>query len=180
MVKKVSQIIVLLVCSLFLASFQLSFLDSLSGSFSQINLVFLFLIFTLFLTNLKTTLYFLLAVGFFLDLFSFHFFGFYLLSLGASLILADFILNTLLTDKSLYSFWAITISSTIAYNLIGVLLTFIASGFGRVVGALASGFWQNLFYQLLWNVLGVSLFFYFSVFILKKFKPFLLENKKRL
>jgi len=180
MAKKISQIIVLIISSLFLAAFQLSFLNSLSGSFSQINLVFLFLIFTLFLSNLKTALYFLLAVGFFLDLFSFNFFGFYLLSFGAALILADFILNTLLTDKSLYSFWAITISSTLVYNLVGVLLTFMAAGFSGLTGALAKGFWQNLFYQSLWSVLGVSLFFYFAVFLLKKFKPFLLENKKRL
>jgi len=180
MVKKISQFIVLIVSSLFLAAFQLSFLNSLSGSFSQINLVFLFLIFTLFLANLKTAIYFLLAVGFFLDIFSFNFFGFYILSLGAALIVADLILNSFLTNKSLYSFWAIIISSTLVYNLAVILLTFIASGFSQASDALGLGFWQNLFHQLIWNVLAVSLFFYFAAFLLKKFKPFLLENKKRL
>jgi len=180
MIKKVSKTIILVISSLFLAIFQLSFLNSLSGSFSQINLVLLFLLFALFLTDLKTSLYFLFALGFFLDIFSFNFFGFYLLSLGIALFVADFILNSLLTNKSLYSFWAIILSSTLVYNLIGVLLAFIASGFSGPAGALALSFWQNLFYQLAWNILAVSLFFYFAVFLLKKFKPFLLENKKKL
>lgn len=178
MLKLVGRIIFIILFAWLISAGQLSFISALPGAFKQINISLMAVIFYLFLFGLRPALYLVFALGFFLDIFSFYFFGFHLLLLGASLLAANFVLNDWLTNKSLYAFGATMVVASLVYNILAALLSLIASNFQ--LGALAFGldFWRSLLYQSAWSLLAALLFFNLSVILLKKFKPFFLENKR--
>lgn len=177
MFKKIGQILIFAGLCLAVANFQFAFISPLPAAFNQINLGLMFLIFILFFFGVKATLVFILSFGFLMDIFSFQFFGFYLICLAATALVAYLILENWLTNKSLYSFWVLFLVATLAYNLTAAILAFVAANFQGLPGFFSFVFWRDTFYQSAWNILAAALFFNISVILAKRFQPFFLEKK---
>lgn len=176
MLQKIGKIILLALFCLGLALFQFSFISALTGIWQYLNLGVMFSIFILFLFGVKSALYFIIFFGFFLDMLSFRFFGFYTIILASSILAADFSLKTLLTNKSLYSFWASIVITVLFYNLLAAIFILFSNNFAEVFLLFTANFWQSLFYQAIWIMLVAALFFNFSISLIRKFKPFFLES----
>jgi hypothetical protein len=178
MLKRIEKILFLIVLCLFLSILQFSLPNTLAGAGKYINPGLITLIFIIFFFGLKSAFYFIFIFGVSLDLLSFQFFGFYTISLVAATLAATFVLHNWLTNKSLYSFWALILISVVVYNFFLAGLDFVASGLS---GGLALGrtvFWQTIIFESGWALLAASLLFNLFIFWLKKFKPFFLENKQ--
>lgn len=145
--------------------------------FNQLNLVLISLVFALFFYGFRSALVVSVIAGFWLDLFSFNFFGFNLLVLGLSAVLVHLALDSWLTNRSLYSFGLLILLATIIYNLTsGTLAYFSVAGsaaffLGRPL------FWQQLLYQSIWSELAAILMFSLVAAATRRLKPFFLEKK---
>lgn len=178
MALRIGRIFFLILVCLFLAVLQEYLISSLPASFRYLNLGLLVSIFSLFLFGLKPALRFVLIFGFLLDSLSFYFFGLQTLALFLAVLAAYLVLKDWLTNKSLYAFWAATLLATVVYNFLLALLVYSSLGFPSGAGVLAADFWRALLYQSAWNLRIGSIFFYLSLALFKKLKPFFLENRK--
>jgi cell shape-determining protein MreD len=140
---------------------QRSFLNSFSNVLNRIDL-FLFLIIWLFIFfDFKSSFNFALISGLLLDVFSFYPFGIYTLVFLSTVLLADFVWNNFFTNRSIYSFLALSFILILFHSIFLYLLFFIAESnlfglywFNKV-------FWFNLFLSLIWIFFGVVISFYF-------------------
>jgi hypothetical protein len=140
---------------------QKSFINSFPGIISNINLILFFIIWLFIFYDFKASLYFSLSVGLLLDLFSFSFFGIYSLSFVLTLILANFISNNLLTNRSIYSFLSLSFFSVLFYRLFSHSLIYFFET--RFLNALwfNSLFFLNFFLEVFWIFLAIIVSFYF-------------------
>ena len=159
---------------------QTSLISAWPQFFNQLNLVLIVLTINLFFSDLKSTLILTLLLGFWLDLNSFQFFGFYLLSLFATVLLATWLLKNWLTNRSLYSFLAISLILTVFYNFWVAILLFLSVGNQTTFFLGENYFWSNLIYQLIWSLIAAVLSFNVLAFLTQKLRPGFLEKKHRL
>jgi len=175
--KKIKQIFFFILLFSGVAIVQFSFILALPSIFNQINLAVIALIFTLFFFSFRAALYAAIVLGFWLDLYSFNFFGLYLLLFWLIVILVNWILKVWLTNRSLYSFLLLILIATLASGLISGWL-FYFSGASAGGFFLGSGvFWSKLFYQLIWSELAGLLVFSLAGVLTRRFQPFFLEKK---
>lgn len=160
-----------------LSVWQISFIAALPFGISHFNLILVILIFILILGGFKLSLWWAIGAGFLLDVYSFLPFGIYLISLFSMVLLTDFLLANFFTDRSLYSFLALTFFSTLFYSFLFYLLTYIFS-FPEIKISVFGGkeFWLVLGFQLFFNLLSVFLLFYIFSFASKRLKPVFLER----
>lgn len=163
----------------FIAILQLTFISSLPPAYFAINLPLSALLFSLLIFNRSSTLVLAVLMGFWLDIFSFNFFGLHILILVSVVFLLDFLLNNWLTNRSLYSFLMLSIIGAIAYDFL--LYTILAiwqdgqSNFGFFF--VNFYFWKQLFWQMFWNASFTLLLFSVANSLSKQLKPFFLEKK---
>ncbi|MFH1822665.1 MAG: hypothetical protein ABH830_03110 [Patescibacteria group bacterium] len=159
---------------------QLAFINGLPGWFNKLNLVLIILIYILSFKDLKIAIFWTIGAGFLLDAYSFLPFGFYVISLFLSILLADFLLINFFTNRSLYSFLAITFFSLILYEIILNLLIIIWQFFISKVAffLFLKEFWLNLSIRLLINLIFVFILFYLINFVSLKLKPVFLIKAK--
>lgn len=159
---------------------QLSFISSLPGYFNGLNLIIVALVFLLVLEGLNPSFYYIMVAGLIYDFFSFQLFGTHLLSFLLSLILINFLLINFFTDRSLYSFLALTFFAIIGQEIFLNLIEY-ASRF-----LLSSDYYNILtwqYYKLLVGKLAVNLIlslllFYFMSFASAKLKPVFLRSNR--
>ena len=177
MLKKIGQIFFLILLFSAIAIVQFSFILALPSVFNQINLAVIALVFTLFFFSFQTALYAATILGFWLDLYSFNFFGLYLLLFWLTVILVNWILKVWLTNRSLYSFLLLMLIATLASGLAsGFLFYFSDTSSGG--GFLGSGaFWSKLLYQVVWSEAAGLLMFSLIGATARRFQPFFLEKK---
>lgn len=177
MFKKIWRVTLLVLFLSLIAIVQFSFIAVLPSFWRQLNLVLIVMIFILFFFDSPTALAAALISGFWLDIFAFDFFGFYLLALSLTLILAHWLATTWLTNRSFYSFLLLMLASAVAYNLItGFLRYFFTVETGTFF--LASGaFWLALLYQAGGNFLSALLLFNIVGMATQRLQPFFLEKK---
>lgn len=141
--------------------FQLSVANDFGGFFSGINFVLIYLVYVFIFYDLKTSLIIGLFSGFLLDLFSFHFFGIYSISIVVSIMASNFLLLNLLTNRSIYSFLTLGLSFSVVYYFFSSFLVYIhywsLDGFYWI----NSVFVLNFFKELLFVLLGIVFSFYF-------------------
>jgi len=156
---------------------QVSLIFAWPSFFNQINLVLIVLIFTLFFFDFYSALQAIIVSGFWLDLYSFNFFGFYLIIFFLTILLADWILRSWLTNRSLYSFLLLIILSTLSYNLI--INTFWYFYSGNLVGFFLwqVDFWRAVLWQIAWGALAALLMFNLVGFVARRFQPFFLKKQ---
>lgn len=150
------------VIKLFLVSFlffiiQVSFLNSLNNSFFHFNLLLFLLVYILISKGFKESVIIGFFVGFFLDIFSFTFFGVYTASILMALFLSNFLLLSFFTNKSIYSFLSISFFFVLFYNLfLYILLYFFArSSFFSMI------FFINFLKEVFFVVISIIFSFYF-------------------
>ncbi len=174
--KKIAQLIFFILLIAAASIVQFSWLNVLPSFFGAINLVLIILILTLFFYDFRSALGAALIGGFWLDLFSFNFFGYYLITLFITAILAAWILNSWLTNRSVYSFGLLLLLATIIYNIISGLLSYFSIYEFSEVFWLSGHFWLYLLYQCAWSELAALLTFNLAAAATKRFQPFFLEK----
>lgn len=158
---KYFKIVLYFVLALGLVLFQFSVLNSWPGFWGRLNLILLAAIWLLIFYNLKTAGYFSLALGLIMDIFSFYPFGLYSLSLILVLLLANFIWQNLLTNRSIYSFLSLGFIMVFFYHLWLYTLIFIWEDNFFGLWWLNWTFWLNLLQEIAWIWLGIIISFYF-------------------
>jgi cell shape-determining protein MreD len=138
-----------------------SVLNSFSNIVNRFNL-FLFLTIWLFIFyDFRNSLSFALISGVILDIFSFYPFGIFTISFLLMVILADFVWNNFFTNRSIYSFLALSFILTLFYNLLLYLLLFLFEKNVTGVFWFSGVFWFNWILELIWVSLGIIISFYF-------------------
>jgi cell shape-determining protein MreD len=176
--KKIWQYFFYALLVLILVFLQLGFVNTLAYGFNRINLVLLTLILLLFFSNVRVSLGVMLAVGFLLDLFSFNFFGIYMIALAATVVLADSLLANFFTNRSTYSFLALTFITGVAYNFFLYFLIYLTKFLEERTFFLFSGsFWLGLVIELAWSLGAIMLFFAVMGLTTNRLKPVFLDKK---
>jgi hypothetical protein len=166
---------IILICSL--GILQISLISDLPGVLGSLNLVLVILIFILGFYSFDSAALWAVSVGFLLEIFSFLPFGAYIFSLSLTILIANFLLNHFFTNRSLYSFLALTGLATIIYGLIINFFVFIfveANSFAMMVGGV---FWFSLLEQISMNLLATLIIYYAIYFLGKNLKPVFLIKK---
>lgn len=175
--KKIVPIIVFILFGLAAALIQFSFIFTLPSFFSSLNLVVIILIFTLFFWDFRSAIWAAAIIGFWLDLFSFNFFGLYLWTLFLTAVLSHWILNAWLTNRSLYSFLLLILIATAAYNLLVGGFFYFSAYDARTFFLGSANFWLDVGYQAAWSILAALLMFNLAGLATKRLQPFFLEKK---
>ncbi len=164
-----------------LVIFQIAFLGNLPGVFSAINPVLIVLVFISGLGSFESALWWAAGAGLLLDIYSFNVFGLYLLGLLIVALFINFLQTSFFTNRSLYSFLAVTFFAVLGYDLI---IRFIAGTAALMSGQSLSffgagyGFFADESWRMLANLFTVAVLFYLLHFVFAKFKPiFLLKYK---
>ncbi len=178
MLKRFWQISIIIFILSALALLQFSLLSALPDPFRQFNLVLTVLIFTVFFLDLRLALISAMIAGFWLDVLSFHFFGFYLIIFFCILLLAEWILKNWLTNRSLYTLLALMIGLTFFYNILSFAMLYMFSTDFTTFFLFKSSFWLVLVYQCFWSSLSAIFLFNLAAVVTKRIKPFFLEKKR--
>lgn len=177
MFKKVWPFIFLFLIISFSVWLQVSLIFAWPSFFNQINLVLIVLIFTLFFFDFSSSLQAVIISGFWLDIYSFNFFGFYLIFFFLTILLADWILTSWLTNRSLYSFLLLIILTTLSYNIIINLFWYFYNSNSSGFFLWQDSFWYAVSWQMVWGALAALLMFNLVGFVARRFQPFFLKNQ---
>lgn len=177
MLRKIGKIIFLAVIVSALAIWQLSFIYSLPSVFSQINLVVIALVFTLFFFGIRSALAVAVISGLWFDIYSFSFFGAYISIFILIVIFSEWILRSRLTNRSLYSFLLLMLAATVAYSFAYTILIYAAGLYPGRFFLWRGSFWSDLFYQALSGEIISLLLFNLAAVLTRRFQPFFLEKR---
>ena len=138
-----------------------SFLNSFNNILNRVDL-FLFLTIWLFIFfDFKSSFNFALISGLLLDVFSFYPFGIYTMVFLLTALFADFVWNIFFTNRSIYSFLALSFILVLFHSLVLYLLFFLAESNLFGLYWFNKFFWSNLFLSLVCIFFGVVISFYF-------------------
>ncbi|GEM_PF-192305 len=162
-----------------LSAVQLSFISSLPGYLNDLNLILVVLVFVLGLGGLNQALWWAVGAGVLLDIFSFYPFGVFLIGLSLSVMAVNLLLTNFFTNRSLYSFFGLTIFFTLFYNLILNTFFYFLSPVGAETALFVFDvkFWTNLFARVAVNMAAALIVFYIVNFAGNKLKPAFLEKQ---
>lgn len=162
---------------IFLCLFQVSAILALPFPFNKINLLIIAIVFVLFIYDFEMAFFWTVLSGLLLDFYAFSSSGANFISLILSLVIINFLFKNFLTDRSLYSFFALSTISLIVYEIGYLLVNFLFFIFGQkeMIIEFGRSFFMNLFYGLLLDWLVVFLVFYIFNFFSKRYKPFFLK-----
>ncbi|MBI2459427.1 MAG: hypothetical protein HYV53_02650 [Parcubacteria group bacterium] len=175
-VKIITNIILIIV----LAVVQISLISALPGLAGNLNLVLVALIFILGFSSLDFAAWWTIGLGFLLEIFSFLPFGAYLISLSLTLMIANFLLNYFFTNRSLYSFLALTGLATVIYELIINFFVLIFMEINLPAALTAGNFWFSKLEQIGLNLLLAVIIYYIIHFLGRNLRPvFLFHGVKK-
>ena len=163
-----------------LACLEISFISGLPGFLNQFNLVIISLVFILAFSELKDILLWSAGVGIIFELYSFLPFGIYLLTIISAAFFIKILITNFFTDKSLYSFLAVTFFSIIYYDFCLALLTYSSHVIfhKEIIYEFNRQFWLNKLYLMITHLSAVFIIFNFLSFVSKKLSPVFLFRKK--
>ena len=163
-----------------LATLQVSFVSALPAWFSNINLIIILLVFILSIKGFSYAFWWLIGAGVILEIYSFLPFGVYLFSLMFTVLLVNFLLVNFFTNRSLYSYLALSISAIFVYEFILYLLNYFLYYFSDndFVLNINKSFFLEKFSVLVVNGFTVIVLFYIYNFISKNFQPVFLVRGK--
>ena len=159
-----------------LAAAQISLVSGLPGPVGNLNLVLVALIFILGFSNFAFAARWMVSLGFLLEVFSFLPFGAYLVSLGFTVMIANFLLNHSFTNRSLYSFLALTGLTTVIYEIIISFYVLIFRQIDLAGAGKANNFWFSKLEPIGLNLLLALIIYYIIHFLGRKFKPVFLKK----
>lgn len=172
---KISLILLVALLAVFL---QFSFISTLPVFFRAINLPLVILLISLIFFSSSEALILAFFFGFILDSWHFSPFGVYLLSFLMIILFAQIILNNWLTNRSLYSFLALTVITSLAYNIIWSLFNFIFSlgGEGGVFFLFSWDFIKNSIFSTIWLIFICGISFIVLSQVSHRLKPVFLKK----
>ena len=161
-----------------LGTLQIAFISGLPGWLSYLNLYLVVIIFILGFAGFGSAIWWSVGAGFMLEVFSFLPFGVYLLSLGLTIIIANFLLNYFFTNRSLYSFFAIVSLSTLASQVIINLMIFLFAETSNFFFS-RRAFWILTLEQAAINLIFTLFVYYLVYFLSKNLRPVFLIKKDK-
>jgi hypothetical protein len=158
---------------------QVAFISALPGWLSNFNFVLIVLIFILGFGSFDLAIWWSIGIGFILEIFSFLPFGAEFLTLSLTIVIASFLLDYFFTNRSLYSFLALTVLSTLVYELmINFILLFFAEQ-DKYFFIVNLDFWISTFKQISLGIIFTFLIYYLTHILGRNLRPvFLIKNKK--
>ena len=161
----------------FLVIFQLSFIRTLPGWFMYLNIIIVFLVYIVSLAQPRTIWWWVIGTGALLDFLAFTPFGFHLLGGSVMAVVVYYLKNSYFTNRSLYSFLALTVSATLSYGLLLGLLNIISA---LVVSAPLDMFTSQFFWLaqsrvIIMNLIFSVLFFYLITIFTKRYRPVFID-----
>jgi len=176
------KIIINLISAIALVVVQIGFISGLPGYLNTLNLAIIVLLFILVLGGLKLTFFWLIGIGFLFDLFSFQNFGIYLITFSLSILAINFLLTGFFTDRSLYSFLALTFFATVFYELFMKTILYIFKLFVHENGiSIFDPHYLKAFtIELLINLLTTFIIFHSMNYLGHQLKPVFLVRHKNL
>lgn len=160
-----------------LGAAQISLISGLPGLAGNLNLVLVVLIFILGFANFNFAVYWSVGIGFLLETYSFLPFGTYLFSLSLTMVIANFLLNYFFTNRSLYSFLALTALATVIYKLMINFFVLIFVEMNSAASIMAGDFWFSTLGQIGPNLLFAFIIYYIIYFLGRSLKPVFLVKK---
>lgn len=152
------RILSLVVIIVLLAAIQLGFINTLPFFWNRLNIFLIAIIFApFFKVDVSTRLLLFLFLGLAADLFSFYFFGYYLMLLPLLVICANFLVVNFFSVKSLFSFLTLGLIMIVVNNLLSWLLLSI---FGLTKFASFYLFLQEFGVDLLGNLLLITVIYF--------------------
>ena len=156
-----------------LAIVQLAFIGSLPPPANAFNIAIIVLVWLLPLSSYRTVIWWSAGIGVLFDLYSFLPFGTHLLSLLGALALGRWLLLDFFTNRSLYSYLALTFFTTLTYEVswqaVAAFVLFISGEPANL--DFGADFWAREGYLIGLNMAGVAAIFYAYGFISHKLKP---------
>ncbi len=171
------KIIVNIILIVILAIIQISFISGLPGIAGDVNLVLVALIFILGFSNFGLASLWAAATGFLLEIFSFLPFGAYLFSLSATIIIANFLLKYFFTNRSVYSFLALSGFASAVYGLAVYFFISVFSLVNPSAEIADENFLFSIPKQICLNVPLAFVVYYIIYFFGRSFKPVFLVKK---
>lgn len=164
-----------------LSLIQVSFVSGLPGWFNNINAAALALVFVLALGSFRLALFWAFGLGFFMDIYSFLPFGVYLATFLATVIIMNFFLVNFFTNRSLYSFLALTLLCLLVHEIFVYALSraIYLLGHRDFIIYLDAEFWANQPALIGVNLAAVFVVFYFLTFVSKNLRPVFLIRRKQ-
>jgi cell shape-determining protein MreD len=163
-----------------LAVVQIAFIGSLPFFLNALNAIIIALVWLISLREFRVVVWWSAGLGFILDLYSFLPFGLHLFSLLASVFLARWLLLNFFTNRSLYSYLALTFFAILAYEICRqtIAAVFYAIISQQTAMNLNINFWISEAYILGLNMAGVVAVFYAQNYISQKLRPVFLFKIK--
>ena len=158
---KYLKILACFILALIIFLFQYSFLNSLPGFLGRLNLILFLSIWFFIFRNFRISFYFSISAGIIMDIFSFYPFGLYSFSFLTTIFLANFIWQNFFTNRSIYSFLALSFSMTLFFNLFSYLIILPFENNLSGIFWFNGIFWLNLLKEIIWMLIGIIISFYF-------------------
>jgi len=165
---------------LFCVLLQLSFIPFLIYPFNNLNLVLCIIIFITAIVSYKMGLWIAFSSGLMLGLYSFFPFGLINIFLIITAILINFFFNNFFTHRSLNSLIILGLIGTAFYNISLLIANSIIFFIGQqrdIFNFLNIQFFYNLIWQIILNLVVLSLMFLILNFIVKQLKSVFLFPK---
>jgi len=162
-----------LVIVFILATIQYSFIQILPFWFNYLNLMPVVLIFILSLYGWKEALFWGIGMGVVLDIYSFLPFGVFTASLMLTVFFIHVLSTHFFTNRSLYSFLALTLFSTFFYEFFFRFFAYALNIFVKetCLFLLQQNFWLVLGKGIIMNLALMFLMFYIFNFASNRFRP---------
>ena len=175
-----SRIIINIIFLLSLFVLQFAFVSGLPGWLNSTNLVLIVLIFLISMDKAILAFWWLLGLGFLMEMFSFLPSGVIIVSLSLVFLLVYTLLINYFTDRTLYTFFAITLIATLAYEMLLYSLNYIIAFMtrGDESFGLNASFWLQIMDGLAINLILVFLFYHTVNYLSKNLKPVFLIRRK--
>jgi len=159
------------------AIWQLAGINSGASIYRHINIILLLVLIFWLAFDLRRGLIMAVVLGLIMDLMSFEIFGAYTLALVVTIVLIDFVSARWLSNRSIYSLWALSLLAVLGYNFCLYLIFYLGRPTAEATLFLISGnFWLGLLSELAW-VAGI-IFILLVLFGTKipKLRPVFLER----
>lgn len=165
-----------------LSIFQLGFVSALPQYLNTINLVIVISLFILVLNGLKMTIIWVISIGFIFDIFEFKYFGIHLITLSLAIYSTYFLLRSFFTDRSLYSFLALTFFATLFYDFFLKASIYLVKLFYNEPAVFFTDqeYLKIFLAELIMNFLAAFIIFHFVNYISHQLKPVFLGKKSNL
>lgn len=164
-----------------LSALQISLVNSLSGIFSNLNLILIFLVYAVGLSKKIFTWCLAFGAGLFFDLTLFSPFGLYLFGIVITIALVYFLHINFLTNQSVYTYLVLIIAATVTFRIWSYLFYSLNSFFANIDTYIILNkiFWFNQLSAIFLNVIFTAILFYFLAFISRRLRPVFLLPKTR-